>query len=326
MIPAVSVIVAVYNSERFLARMVQSLVKQTLREIEILLIDDGSTDSSGRMCDEYAAMDSRIRVFHRENRGVADTRQFGLENVTGRYVIHADPDDWMEEDMLEKMYAVAEKEGADMVVCDCVEEYPNRSVRKSQNFVTDDTSKVMRNFIDKVSVACWDKLVRVDTVRKYRVSFVKGVDIGEDRMFVFRLIEHPLKVAYCPRVAYHYDKFINGCSYTHLTSGKVQQRVRIIQTMRENVTTDGDRMSATISEILTAVWAMRANSFTADEFREVFGNLKGEEILNTPGIQFYLRVAVWMALYVNYRLAQSMVAFKYWYRVKIKKLKDRMNA
>lgn len=320
MIPAVSVIVAVYNSERFLARMVQSLEKQTLRDIEILLIDDGSTDSSGGMCDEYAAKDSRIRVFHRENQGVAATRQFGLENITGGYVIHADPDDWMEEDMLEKMYAVAEKEGADMVVCDFVEEYPNRSVRKSQNFVTDDSSKVMRKFIDKVSVACWDKLVRVDTVRKYGVSFVKGVDIGEDRMFVFRLIEHPLKVAYCPGVAYHYDKFINGCSYTHLTSGKVQQRVRIIQTMRENVTTDGDRMSATISEILTAVWAMRANSFTADEFRKVFGNLKGVEILSAPGIQFYLRVAVWMALHVNYRMAEWMVAFKYWYRVKVKEL------
>ena len=318
--PAVSVIVPIYNSEKFICRCVDSLVNQTLKDIEILLIDDGSTDASGKLCDEYAADDSRIKVFHRTNQGVGATRQFGLDNANGTYVIHADADDWLDLDMLEKMHGVAEAEKADMVVCDYVEEYPQRTVHKMQKFQTDDSSRMLHEFLGCVSTMCWDKLVRMNVVREYDVSFVGGVDIGEDRMFNLRLIQHPLKIAYCPGVAYHYDRYSNCLSYTHFTPEKVFQRIRNIQTMRENITSDADKYSIAISEIVTACWAIRAKVFPAKEFYKVFKNLKETDILNTPGIQFYLRLAVWTAMHVSYSLAERMIAFKYWYRTKVKRV------
>ncbi len=102
--PAVSVIVPVYKAENYLCHCVDSLLAQTFPDFEILLIDDGSPDHSGDICDEYARKDSRVRVFHKENEGVSSTRQCGIDNAKGEYTIHADPDDWVEPDMLDELY------------------------------------------------------------------------------------------------------------------------------------------------------------------------------------------------------------------------------
>ena len=98
--PLVSIIVPVYKAEQWLHRCVDSILAQTMTDFELLLINDGSPDKSGEICDEYAAKDSRVRVFHKENGGVSSARQMGLDNVTGEYVIHCDPDDWIEPNML----------------------------------------------------------------------------------------------------------------------------------------------------------------------------------------------------------------------------------
>ena len=94
MIPVISIIVAVYKAESCLRRCVDSLLAQTFQDYEILLVDDGSPDRSGEICDEYARKDNRVRVFHKENGGVASARQCGMNNARGEYVIHADPDEY----------------------------------------------------------------------------------------------------------------------------------------------------------------------------------------------------------------------------------------
>ena len=103
----VSVIVAVYNVAPFLDKCMTSLKNQTLRDFEVILVDDGSTDKSGRICDAYAREDSRFKVFHRANEGVASARELGVEKASGEYLIHVDPDDWIEDDMLEELYGCA---------------------------------------------------------------------------------------------------------------------------------------------------------------------------------------------------------------------------
>ena len=115
--PPITIIVAVYRAEAYFHYCMQSLLNQTFRDFEILLIDDGSPDNSGRICDEYAKKDARIRVFHKENGGVSSARQCGIDNAFGEYTIHVDPDDWIEPDMLEKLYKRAQKDNADMVFC-----------------------------------------------------------------------------------------------------------------------------------------------------------------------------------------------------------------
>ena len=116
--PKISVIVPVYNTEKYLHRCIDSILSQTFTDFELLLINDGSKDGSGAICDEYAAKDNRVRVFHKENCGVSSARNLGLDNVQGEWVLFVDSDDWMELTMLAKMYHAAIENNADCVYCD----------------------------------------------------------------------------------------------------------------------------------------------------------------------------------------------------------------
>lgn len=115
-LPLVSVIVPVYNVEQYLHRSIDSLLVQTYKNLEILIIDDGSTDGSAAICDYYASYDARIRVFHKENGGQSDARNMALERMTGDYVTFVDSDDYVASDMIEKFYNAIKTTGAEMVV------------------------------------------------------------------------------------------------------------------------------------------------------------------------------------------------------------------
>mgnify|MGYP001347304787 FL=1 len=112
----VSIIVPIYNAEKTIKCMLDSLQAQTMSSFEVIIIDDGSTDNSPNICDEYVKKDSRFRVIHQPNAGVAMSRQIGINNAHGEYSIHADADDWIEPTMLEEMYNQAKKENADIVL------------------------------------------------------------------------------------------------------------------------------------------------------------------------------------------------------------------
>ncbi len=120
----ISVIVPVYNVEPYLAGCLDSILSQTYRDLEILLIDDGSTDRGGTICDEYAAKDPRIRVFHTENRGLSAARNRGLDEAKGEYVGFVDSDDRIDPDMFEYLLEAAERTGADVTECGVFVEYP----------------------------------------------------------------------------------------------------------------------------------------------------------------------------------------------------------
>lgn len=117
MAPKISVIVPVYKCEAFLEEMLGSLIKQTLREIEIILVDDGSPDKSGEICDKVAKKDNRIIVIHQKNQGAGIARNAGLEKATGEYIGFCDSDDWVDLEMYEKMYEQARTNNADIVRC-----------------------------------------------------------------------------------------------------------------------------------------------------------------------------------------------------------------
>lgn len=110
----VSIIVPVYKAEKYIHQCIDSLLAQTYRNIEVILVDDGSPDHCGKICDEYAAKDSRVKVIHQQNGGVSVARQTGIDHATGEYSIHADPDDWVELNMIEELVAKAVSDNADM--------------------------------------------------------------------------------------------------------------------------------------------------------------------------------------------------------------------
>lgn len=116
--PIFSIICAVYNAQNTIKKCIDSILSQTVKDWELLLIDDGSTDDSSKICDEYASRDNRIKVIHKKNEGVAATRQCGIDIAQGEYMIHVDPDDWIENNTLELMYNSSKSTNSLIAICD----------------------------------------------------------------------------------------------------------------------------------------------------------------------------------------------------------------
>lgn len=127
----VSMIVPVYQVEKYIGQCIESVLNQTFQDFELILIDDGSKDNSGRICDLYAAKDERIRVIHTENRGAAAARNTGLDQASGKYITFLDGDDYLAENMIERLHQVIDDSAYDMVVCDFLNLLPN----ENDNFI-----------------------------------------------------------------------------------------------------------------------------------------------------------------------------------------------
>ena len=207
--PKVSVIVPVYKAEAYLHRCVDSLLAQTLAEFELLLVDDGSPDGSGAICDGYAARDSRVRVFHKSNGGVSSARQCGVDNACGEYIIHADPDDWVEPTMLEELYTKAVNENVDVVICDYFIECISGTYYSKQQPSKNDALTVLREFFAHLHGACWNKLLRREAILRYNVRFDEQLSFCEDLYYNSTLLLNPVRIAYLPKAFYHYDQIIN---------------------------------------------------------------------------------------------------------------------
>lgn len=220
----VSVVVPIYNVEKYIGEMIESLQKQTLREIEIILVDDGSPDKSGDICDKYAKDDERIIVIHKKNGGVSAARNDGLAVAKGEYIIFCDSDDWLPLDALQKLYEEGEKTDADIVIGDIylAENDSEKIVHFYENeFVTED-----KEFINKLIQAdlyrtyCpmpaagepafgyggpWNKAVKLNLLKENRIQFdtrVKG--IFDDILYTAYILANARKIAYIPVPVYYY--------------------------------------------------------------------------------------------------------------------------
>ena len=168
----VSIIVAIYNSAKFLDKLITSIINQTYKNIEVILVDDGSPDDSGEICDKYAALDSRIKVLHKKNGGACDARNKGLELVTGEYLSIIDGDDWLEPDYVEYLLKLAVDTGSDMSM--------SRNI-----FTTRDRKQVLVDTIEtltaeeaavqiiypKIPIGPWNKLYRTSLIKDNHIDF-----------------------------------------------------------------------------------------------------------------------------------------------------------
>ena len=211
----VSVNVPIYNRELYLRKCLDSLTKQTLKEIEFILVDDGSTDSSGLICDEYASTDPRFKVIHKPNGGVASARQVALEASIGEYVIICDSDDWVEPTMYEILYRKAIESKADIVECGYTRNYENGKIinclppyPKSNDNIT------ISNFIRKSPPSSWNKLVRRSLFTDNSISYQKDVNMGEDKLILYKLLLNNPRIVALHNAFYHYRKESNNSSYT----------------------------------------------------------------------------------------------------------------
>ena len=174
----ISVIVPIYKVEKYLAQCVDSILSQTHRDLEIILVDDGSPDGCGAMCDDYAKRDSRVRVIHKENGGLSDARNAGLAVCTGDYIGFVDSDDYIAPDMYETLAAFAEKEDLDVAMCGVTDVWPDHEDGTgifAPMVLTDKVDIIREIFVSPCggnSAAVWDRIYR--TSRFKDVLFEKG--------------------------------------------------------------------------------------------------------------------------------------------------------
>lgn len=194
----VSIIVPIYNSEKYLNRCIDSLINQTYPYIEILLINDGSIDNSEKICLEYQKNDSSVKYIKKVNTGVSDTRNFGINEARGDIICFVDSDDYIENDLVEKMLECMTKYEADLVYSTINNKALNNYYLYNKNKYID----VLKN--NQITGYCWNKLYKKDIIIKNKIKFNKNIQVCEDLLFNIEYLQHTNKIAYCSYNLYHY--------------------------------------------------------------------------------------------------------------------------
>lgn len=198
----VSVIVPVYNVETYVRKCIKSLVSQTLEDIEIIVVDDGSTDNSMEIVEEFAKEDSRIKIYHKQNGGLSDARNYGLQNAKGKYVAFLDSDDYVKPELYQKMYEKAKKEKSDMVECNFFWEYRNRANKKLKEDIGEKYNNQFE-MMEKARVVAWNKLYKRELIERVGVEFPKGLRY-EDIEFFYKLIPYIENVSFVKEPMIYY--------------------------------------------------------------------------------------------------------------------------
>lgn len=202
----ISIIVPVYNVEKYLCRCLDSILSQSMQDYVVFLIDDGSKDQSGEICDDYAEKDKRFVVVHQKNQGVSKTRQKALDMVSTDYVAFIDPDDYIEKDYLEKLYNAADKNNADLVWCDYVENRLNSDTDHPCDLSDMTREGLLRGILDsKFSAVLWNKLFRASIIKGNNICFEASLKTAEDILFVSKFVCHSSRFSYVNNVLYNYN-------------------------------------------------------------------------------------------------------------------------
>lgn len=216
--PLISVVLPIYNVEKYLCRCLDSVIAQTYKNIEIILVDDGSPDNCPKICDDYEKKDSRIKVIHQQNGGLSAARNAGLEASSGKFIAFIDSDDYVSHDYLSFMYELIDKYDADIASCGAMEVYPSgKSSPQSHDtsiHVMDSREALERMcYNEDFFVTAWDKLYRRSLFEHIRFPVGK---LFEDTGTTYKLVDRARKIVSCCEIKYYY--VISGGSTSITTS------------------------------------------------------------------------------------------------------------
>ncbi len=261
----ISVIVPVYKVEQYLEKCVDSILAQTYTNLEIILVDDGSPDDCGKICDAYADQDSRIKVIHKENGGVSEARNTGLDIAKGEYIGFVDSDDWIEPNMYEDMLNAVHEYQADMSIC-CVEK-----IRKDKVIAQDightrvySRQKALYELIcdRKVTSFSVNKLFHKDLFQN--LQFQKGKSLFEDTLFMYQILEKITRAVHLNELCYHYLRRDDSA----LGTWPVAVEIESCLTQQERYFTLGklhpELKPIMLKKYLEQFWTMRGNFLKPD--------------------------------------------------------------
>ncbi len=249
----ITVIVPVYNVEKYLRRCVDSLLKQKFSSYEIILVDDGSTDDSGKICDEYQGSNKKIKAIHKENGGLSDARNTGVDKCDTEYIVFVDPDDYVDEDFLSSLWEAKIKYSADIVCSQLIFEfYTGRSkpVMKFEDIITDPTNAQAYTLRSKYSgVSACAKLFKTEYLKKY--PYPKG-KINEDLRTTYWHLDLASIVAFISKATYHYVQRDESISYATINMATVKESIEVCQDYIKNTGSDEVKQAA-VSRIFKLV-------------------------------------------------------------------------
>lgn len=229
MTPLISIIVPVYNAENYLVACVTSIRQQTLTEVEIILVNDGSTDSSGKICDELASCDGRVVVIHKQNAGVSAARNDGLAVAKGKYIGFVDADDTIAPDMYHTLYEEATRINCDIVMCDAVTVYPDGRLEDDTISLLPNNKilkkgEIQPNVLLQLSGSACRCIYRTALILRHAIQFPVGHKFSEDRIFNILCMGYANKLSYLKIAFYH--RLIHAASAVHRFHADYYEHVR----------------------------------------------------------------------------------------------------
>lgn len=273
--PLISVIIPIYKAEPFIRKCVESVLNQQFENVEILLIDDGSPDRSGEICDEYALKDNRIRVYHKENGGVSSARQLGISEALGDYVLFIDSDDWIEQGMFSSMYKKALEENADIVICDYYHDYGIYNKKVSYNFKSMSNVDILKYIFHNNSGQLWNKLVKRECyLSPYKVDFPIGLNHFEDLVICIKLLSIKRKISYINVPYYHYTQNANPNSCMAHTKKFYEPRELLIKEVTPYLNKEIYFDELILLQKYSAFYAFVENSLSKEEYLSKYSHLK----------------------------------------------------
>lgn len=252
----VSVIIPVFNAETFIASCIESLLRQTLRECEFIFINDGSTDNSLYIIKQYMEMDTRVKVINQDNQGVSKARNKGLSIACGEYVGFVDADDYVEEDMYEKLYTICAEGNYDGAISNFESEIEGHYVITNYPFLLRsslDTEYIQKHILpyflksDNLNTVC-SKLYKNEVIKQHGVSFPEGVALGEDGLFNLHFMSSVAKLVYLDYTGYHYRE-VAGSATRNITEKDYFKRALDVYRLHLPEGLMGDVDSRTIKEL-----------------------------------------------------------------------------
>ncbi len=226
----ISIIVPIYNAEKYLDKCIDSLLNQTKKEIELILINDGSTDKTEEIIKSYK--DKRVKYYKNKNQGIGKTRNFGIAKAIGKYIMFIDSDDYIETTMCEELFKKAEQDKLDLVICDFYKDYNNGTIEKVLlPHFKNTTLKEMPSLLTTINLSPWNKLYKKDLIINNEIKFIENLKY-EDAPFVIATIDNASKIGKVDKCLNYY--VIHGNSETTVRDKRCFDILKIIDIIRKN--------------------------------------------------------------------------------------------
>lgn len=291
--PLVSVIVPVYNAVQYLTQCLDSILGQTYKNLEIILVNDGSTDESGKVCDDYKKKDSRVVVIHQENRGVSSARNNGLKHMTGEWLCFVDADDVVQTNYIEYLYNLANTFNAEVSACGYTKINRNDIYKvitnNSNEYTFFSAAEAIEDMLykKKISTYCCAKMFRKKAIKQ--VFFQEDLKVAEDFDFTIRILENVKKVVYGSQNLYLYIQNLTSCM--HGTDWeKYSYAIKNFEKMKESILIKNELRDAYVNfQFIAALgfYSMSTKWYMADNFKKelikIIGNYSNQVSRNKKG-------------------------------------------